>query len=391
MGNTEHTKHSILGGKVHVYKRASSGKWQCSCYLNGKNRRTSTKTNSLAEAKDFAEDWYLTLMGKKARGELLNERTFNKAAEKFESEYEVITEGERSSKWVDGHKARIRLHLKPFFGNLGLSQITAGKVQEYRVERIQNPYNGKPPSFSTLHDEIVTLRLVLKTAVRHDWLSHLPDLSMPYRASGKVTHRAWFSHDEYRKLYTATRKNAKETTGKIRKYEAEQLHDKILFLANTGIRPDEANWLEYRDVEIVEDDATGETILEIQVRGKRGVGFCKSTTGAVRPFERMVARNKPEATDRLFPLDHKRQFNRILDELNLKFDREGNRRTLYSLRHSYISFRLLEGADIYQIAKNCRTSVEMIEKHYAVHLKNMIDAAAINVRKKRPKKSKKAR
>ena len=48
-----------------------------------------------------------------------------------------------------------------------------------------------------------------------------------------------------------------------------------------------------------------------------------------------------------------------------------------------VSFRLLEGADIYQIAKNCRTSVEMIEKHYAVHLKNSLDAAAINVRKSR--------
>jgi hypothetical protein len=36
----------------------------------------------------------------------------------------------------------------------------------------------------------------------------------------------------------------------------------------------------------------------------------------------------------------------------LKFDWEGNRRTLYGLRHSYISFRLLEGADIYQIAKS---------------------------------------
>ena len=47
----------------------------------------------------------------------------------------------------------------------------------------------------------------------------------------------------------------------------------------------------------------------------------------------------------------------------------------------YISFRLLEGADIYQIAKNCRTSVEMIEKHYAAHLRNQLDAAAINVRK----------
>ena len=31
----------------------------------------------------------------------------------------------------------------------------------------------------------------------------------------------------------------------------------------------------------------------------------------------------------------------------------------------HICLRLLEGADIYQIAKNCRTSVEMIEKHYA--------------------------
>jgi hypothetical protein len=38
---------------------------------------------------------------------------------------------------------------------------------------------------------------------------------------------------------------------------------------------------------------------------------------------------------------------------------------------------------VYQIAKNCRTSVEMIERHYAVHLKNTLDAAAINVRKSR--------
>jgi hypothetical protein len=44
----------------------------------------------------------------------------------------------------------------------------------------------------------------------------------------------------------------------------------------------------------------------------------------------------------------------------------------------------MEGADIYQIAKNCRTSVEMIEKFYAAHLKNMIDASAVNVRRAAP-------
>ena len=373
--------HAILGGKVQLYQRPDSSFWWCSTYMEGKKRRKSTKSDSLSQAKEFAEDWYLTLRGKKRAGELLSENTFMKAAEAFEKEYEVITEGQRSTKWVEGHKARIRLHLAPFFGKMGLSQITSGAVQDYRVERIQNPKSGKPPAFSTLHDEIVTLRLVLKTAIRKGWIDHLPDLSTPYRQSGKVSHRAWFSPEEYKTLYTATRANIKKQKNSRHKRLAEQLHDKILFLANTGIRPDEANWLEYRDVEIVEDEATGETILEIEVRGKRGVGYCKSMPGAVRPFERMIERNRPAPTGKLFPEDQKKQFNRILEETELKTDRQGNRRTLYSLRHSYISFRLLEGADIYQIAKNCRTSVEMIEKHYAVHLKNSLDAAAINVRR----------
>ena len=135
-----------------------------------------------------------------------------------------------------------------------------------------------------------------------------------------MVHRAWFSPEEYKQLYEATRKNARAAKGKSWQWAAEQLHDKILFMANTGIRPDEANWLEYRDIKIVEDDATGETILLIEVRGKRGVGYCKSTSGAVRPFERMKERNKPEPTDRLFPVDHKKQFNGILEREGLKFD-----------------------------------------------------------------------
>ena len=47
----------------------------------------------------------------------------------------------------------------------------------------------------------------------------------------------------------------------------------------------------------------------------------------------------------------------------------------------------MEGADIYQVAKNCRTSVEMIETFYASHIKNTLDAAAINVRKPKPTKA----
>jgi integrase len=92
----------------------------------------------------------------------------------------------------------------------------------------------------------------------------------------------------------------------------------------------------------------------------------------------------PLPTDPVFPGNHIKMFNAILRETELKTDRDGNRRTAYSLRHTYICLRLMEGADIYQIAKNCRTSVEMIEKFYATHIKTALDAAAINVRRERP-------
>ena len=52
--------------------------------------------------------------------------------------------------------------------------------------------------------------------------------------------------------------------------------------------------------------------------------------------------------------------------------------------------RLMEGADIYQIAKNCRTSVEMIEKFYAAHIKSTLDAASINVRRPKPVRASKS-
>jgi integrase len=117
---------------------------------------------------------------------------------------------------------------------------------------------------------------------------------------------------------------------------------------------------------------------------------------AVRPFTRLRDRKRlaptpedaknmalPQPNDLIFPNSYHELFNIVLDEQGLKFDREGQRRTLYSLRHTYICFRLMEGADIYQIAKNCRTSVEMIEKYYASHIQNSLDASAINVFKSR--------
>jgi integrase len=401
-------QHTIFDGRIHIYKRDDGRYWQCSACIKGTNYRASTKEDSLALAKEFAEDWYLELRGKLRRGELVTERKFRAAAEQFLREYEIITEGQRSPRYVKGHRARLKNYLLPFFGDMGLSEITAGKLQEYRIWRLEknaSQRQAKPadaaadeekatekterekgPARSTIHQEIVVLRQVLKTAVRHKWLDAVPDLSEPYRASTKIAHRAWFTPEEYKKLYEATRRRAINPLHKRFQWQAEQLHDYVLFMANTGLRPDEAARLEYRDVKVVFDHDSQQKILEIEVRGKRGVGYCKSMPGAVTPFRRLQKRNTPKPTDRIFKGVQSTFFNRVLIQEDLKFDREGQVRTPYSLRHTYICFRLMEGADIYQVAKNCRTSVEMIEKYYASHLKTTIDASAVNVRKARIRK-----
>ena len=401
-------RFTILGGKVHIYRRPNSSSWQCASFLAGKNRRTTTKEESLSKAKEVAEDWYLQLRGKLRDGELQGGKLFREAAKVYLREFDIITQGQRSPTYTRGQHARTNNYLVPFFGNMALPEITAGKVSEYRIQRLEmcKALRGKPPARNTMHQEIVTLRQIFKTALRHGWIDHLPDLSEPYRSSPKISHRAWFSPEEYKQLYEATRKRAQHPKQPRFQWEAEQLHDYVLFSANTGLRPDEAMRLQFRDVKVVEDEDSGQTILEIEVRGKRGVGYCKSTAGAVRPFERLKARprpaggpgrkgsrkdmgnwQKPAATDLLFPKWSRDLFKAILEEEKLQVDREGNPRTAYSLRHTYICLRLLEGADIYQIAKNCRTSVEMIEKYYASHLKTQLNASAINVMRPRPKKA----
>ncbi|MGH6963392.1 MAG: tyrosine-type recombinase/integrase [Phenylobacterium sp.] len=418
--------HTIMDGRVHLYRREGSRFWQCAVFLAGRNYRQSTRQTNIAYAMEFAREWFLDRAAEdrlRRRGiessaapiarpevqepkrKLSGEKTFREAAAAFVREYGTLTDGERNVEYVRSKERALRLQLLPFFGDLPLSEVSAGRIRDYRLHRLDPPekpqarryrYRGrdligrprpwKKPCRSTLHKEIVVLRQVLKTASRNGWLGALPDMSAPYRTSGKVSHRAWFSPAEFKVFFEAVCKRARNPKRDRWRGEYEQFRDYVEFMVNTGLRPDEATRLEHRDVVVTVDEDTGARILVIEVRGKRGVGFCKSMPEAVEPYLRVQRRAAAKPTDKVFGPVQRELMNALLHEVGLKQDRDGNPRTAYSLRHTYICFRLLQGADIYQLAKNCRTSVEMIEKFYAAHLKNAVDASAINVRKEPAKK-----
>jgi hypothetical protein len=73
-------------------------------------------------------------------------------------------------------------------------------------------------------------------------------------------------------------------------------------------------------------------------------------------------------------------FNWILKDLGIKAGPHGTDRSLYSLRHTAITFRLIYGGniDLLTLARNARTSVEMIDKFYASTLSAEMNIALLH-------------
>lgn len=135
------------------------------------------------------------------------------------------------------------------------------------------------------------MQQVLKIANRKGSTDAVPGMAASFKTAGKAELRRWFSPEEYKILYEATRERAKHPLNDRWRTGWEDLHDDALFMANSGLRPDEAKWIEIRDIEVVTDGPNNERILHIAVRGRRGVGFCKTMPGALMSFTRMKKRH----------------------------------------------------------------------------------------------------
>ena len=77
-----------------------------------------------------------------------------------------------------------------------------------------------------------------------------------------------------------------------------------------------------------------------------------------------------------------RTFVAVLAKLGLLKDKRGNNRTMYSLRHTYATMRILDGdVDYHLLSKNMDTSLRMIDAHYG-HLEPKQKAAQLTRSKK---------
>ncbi len=102
---------------------------------------------------------------------------------------------------------------------------------------------------------------------------------------------------------------------------------------------------------------------------ERRLAWLEENGGELDETEPVLAR--PDGT----PVkSFKNSFNSALKAAKLTNNREGHKRTIYSLRHTYATMRIVYSEiDIHTLAVNMGTSVPMIERHYS-HLEPIMAA-----------------
>jgi integrase len=390
-------KLTVLDGKLHIYKRPRSSFWQCGFHHNGHYLRSSTKLEDLSAATEKAKQWYYEKQVEIRMGAPVapHNITFAYFAELAIKDYERLAEqGRGSKKYATSLKTLLNNDLIKFFGKYPLASINQQLWNRYLHQRLiksdgnedaaeksKKPAKSAKPS--TIHHHLNGIRVVFRRAKMRGDISSTPEFVTERKTAADATPRTWFEPDQYELLYNKTRANIWEKKGTRWHDHAKELHDFVLFVANTGLRIGEARNVRFCDVKYGEDiNALGEKkpiLIISNIKGKRGTGSCKSYFGAVRPFERLLKRSGlnegewKQSTKLLFQHYHRDMFNAVLKAINLKetADRPPRKRDLMSLRHTYICMRLLNGVGVYEIANNCRTSVSMIENHYARWLSNV--------------------
>ncbi|OYX12500.1 MAG: integrase [Rhizobiales bacterium 32-66-8] len=203
----------------------------------------------------------------------------------------------------------------------------------------------------------------------------------------KTMRRDEFTLEEYRHLHTVARSWVKAAIRPSSTWYRTVAYNFILIMCNTGMRPSEAKNLRWRDITTGTDrDGRELVVLFVQGKGKsrklvapKSVGdYFERIREATRQYRRDPAEDSeaPEVVfrpeDRVFTTvtgePAKSLYQAMIEDLlvqaKLREGASGVPRSTYCFRHTYATFRLAEGVDVYFLAEQMGTSVKMIEEHY---------------------------
>lgn len=323
----------------------------------------------------------------------------------LDQEWERVSRNELSAASLGIQRNRLDAHVLPFFKYIAPTQVTSVELEDFasRLTRFQL-------SSTTISQYFVLVRKLLKLAVRLGLLKEVPEFP---RIKVSTQARSMLSLSEYFKLaQTALRMSRsnvlapalKSTDGQRERFWvaprnmllSPDMFWAIRFMVNSFVRPGDLRQLKHKHVTVVRGTSV---YLRLNLpETKKHDKPMVTMSSAVHVYEALLRHRKAhgygDAEDYLFlPAEKDRNyalavlgfwFKWVMREAGLAtHDEMGRPRTLYCLRHTAIMFRLLfgHGIDMLTLARNARTSVQMIERFYASSLDGEMNVTMIQSRR----------
>lgn len=315
-----------------------------------------------------------------------------------------VRRGELSAKSLSITHNRLTKWVSPYFDALPISEIGYATLETFVESLMDAEIKGV-----AITQYLIIIRKVLKYAMLTNLigsLPHFPKVKAPRASRGAFTiteykqllKTAWRLRDQPYMMQNRPKELHINEASVMDVNMPRDMTRLIGFMVNSFIRPSDLKFVQHKHVEIV----NGKHLylrLSLPETKKHDQPIVTMTAGVgiyTRLLKDAKARGYGKPNDYLFmPELAKRRdhalrhlgflFSWVLHKANLKYSTKGQTRTLYCLRHTAITFRLLygEGVDLLTLAKNARTSVNMIERHYASTLNGEMNIGLLHSKRVR--------
>jgi len=402
--NFQKGRVDVLGnGRIIVYKRGDLKGKKLSYHarlshplMKGykwKSLKTSKKNEAIVRAKQTWDDLdYDLRQGKKPTKQTRGlTKTIKQVFQDYIKYHKLKNPNKSSSYYQEEYDALNQIFIKEF-GKKKMSSIDRKMIDRYKkIRQTQNLLTGKSVknmSVYTLRNEYKRIKSFLTYAIKQgEWID-THDLLDEFKVKLKSDQgRTYWRKDEWRKLTRHLKKRINEKTDNRGKkflnprFQRERfyLYNFVMIMSNTGIRPgNESRVIRWKDIEKTKD-LNGNLLNSIyisQSKTKRRKVVCNPK---VEDYLRDILEwrtkelgHKPPDDECVFintkgqpVITYGQQFNNVLKDLDLYKDKQSkDTRSIYSLRHQYISMKVIEGVSYAVIAENTGTSPDMIERYY---------------------------
>lgn len=362
---------------MSIYKRTDSPLFYGRLYIEGKYYRKCLGTEDKKDAERLVFQWKNELLTSDDSPVVSVSYALSKYAKQLvekQKGYKVppskVLTWKKTQQLLNREKG-----ILDFFGDKDVRSITKSDIDKF-IQQL--PLTQEPLTRSTIYKHTNTLKQILELADI--------EISFPtIRGAKKQTRRGWFNLKDYKKLL----KHAKEYSGREFHISGrkkititEDLNSFIIFMVGSMLRPTESEVysLKFKDIQVNEEQ--GVNYLSFFVNRKNRPQEVDTLETSYFAYRDICKRRKDyQPDDYLFLPEYEnrrtatemmtKQFGLFLKDIKMTRDRNGDKLSTYSLRHTAITFNLQKNAhNTWDIMRRADTSKDMIEDFYYPNAKD---------------------